>query len=123
MSGAYNRTLTPFGFQQEERLLWSAPQTYLDLSPFMKADRVEAPLLLIHGENDTNPGTPVMQSERFYDALAGLGKRARLVVLPREGHGYRARESVFHVLSEQADWLERYVKRGAGCGDPGQGAR
>ncbi len=105
MSGAYNRTLTPFGFQEEERNLWEAPQTYLALSPLLRADRIRAPLLLIHGAEDPNDGTSRMQSERLFDALKGLGKKARLVILPHEGHGYRARESVLHVLAEQGRLL------------------
>ena len=109
-SGAYNRTLTPFGFQAEERTLWEAPQTYFDMSPFMHADTVNEPILLIHGEKDNNPGTFPMQSERFYDALRGQGARARLVMLPAESHGYRARESLLHMLWEQERWLDRWVK-------------
>lgn len=114
-SGAYNRTLTPFGFQAETRTLWQAPGVYAAMSPYLYAHRIEAPLLLIHGESDANPGTAVIQSERMYGALKGHGKAARLVLLPHEGHGYRARESVLHVLAEMTDWLERYC-RGRGEG-------
>ena len=113
-SGAYNRTLTPFGFQAETRTLWQAPGVYAAMSPYLYAHRIEAPLLLIHGEADANPGTAVLQSERMYGALKGHGKAARLVLLPHEGHGYRARESVLHVLAEMDAWLERYCKRGEG---------
>lgn len=109
-SGAYNRTLTPFGFQGERRKLWDARDAYLALSPFVFADRIEAPLLLIHGEADENPGTHPLQSERLFHALQGLGKTARLVVLPAEGHRYAARETALHVLAEWLDWLERWVK-------------
>lgn len=109
-SGAYNRTLTPFGFQGERRHLWDASEAYIALSPFVHANRIEAPLLLIHGELDENPGTHPMQSERLFHALQGLGKTARLVMLPGEGHGYAARESVLHVLAEWLDWLDRWVK-------------
>ncbi len=109
-SGAYNRTLTPFGFQSEERTLWEAPETYFTMSPFMHADAVNEPILLIHGASDNNPGTYPMQSERFYDALRGHGARARLVMLPHESHGYRARESLLHMLWEQETWLDRWVK-------------
>ena len=108
-SGAYNRTLTPFGFQNEERTLWEAPGTYVTMSPFMHADRMNTPLLLIHGEADNNSGTFPMQSERYYAALKGLGKRVRLVILPKESHGYRARESVLHQLWEMDQWLERWL--------------
>ncbi len=109
-SGAYNRTLTPFGFQSEERNFWEATETYMAMSPFANANKINAPLLMIHGESDNNAGTYPMQSERFYNALKGLGKTARLVMLPHESHGYRARASVMHMLWEMTEWLDRYVK-------------
>ncbi|MGB7843929.1 MAG: prolyl oligopeptidase family serine peptidase [Salinimicrobium sp.] len=109
-SGAYNRTLTPFGFQSEERSYWEAPEVYYNMSPFMHADKMKTPLLLIHGEADNNSGTYPMQSERYFNALKGLGATARLVMLPKESHGYSAKESVLHVLWEQDQWLEKYVK-------------
>ncbi|MFP3941668.1 MAG: S9 family peptidase [Thermoanaerobaculia bacterium] len=109
-SGAYNRTLTPFGFQAEERTVWEAPEVYVAMSPFMHAEKVDEPILLIHGDSDNNSGTYPMQSERFYSALKGLGGTARLVMLPLESHGYRARESVLHALWEMDRWLERWVK-------------
>ncbi len=109
-SGAYNRTLTPFGFQSEERSYWEAPEVYNTMSPFMNADKMKTPLLLIHGEADNNSGTYPMQSERYFNALKGLGATARLVILPKESHGYSAKESVLHVLWEQDQWLEKYVK-------------
>ncbi|HYG61714.1 MAG TPA: prolyl oligopeptidase family serine peptidase [Thermoanaerobaculia bacterium] len=109
-SGAYNRTLTPFGFQAEERLLWKASETYLRMSPFMYADKINEPILLIHGQVDNNSGTDPIQSERFYSALKGQGATTRLVMLPGESHGYAARESLLHMLWETHSWLERYVK-------------
>lgn len=109
-SGAYNRTLTPFGFQSERRTLWEAPDTYINMSPFMRADGIKTPLLLIHGEADNNSGTFPIQSERLFAALQGFGATARLVMLPYESHGYSARESVLHVLAEMFDWFETYVK-------------
>jgi dipeptidyl aminopeptidase/acylaminoacyl peptidase len=109
-SGAYNRSLTPFGFQSEDRTFWEAPETYFAMSPFMHADKVDEPILLIHGEADNNSGTYPMQSERFYNALKGHGAICRLVMLPHESHGYRARESALHVLYETDRWLEKYVK-------------
>lgn len=109
-SGAYNRTLTPFGFQSEERNYWEIPDVYNAMSPFMHADRMKTPLLLIHGAEDNNSGTFTMQSERYFNALKGFGAPARLVLLPGESHGYYARESVMHVLWEQDRWLEKYVK-------------
>lgn len=109
-SGAYNRTLTPFGFQREERTVWEAPEIYFGMSPFMHVDKINEPILLIHGEADNNSGTYPMQSERFYNALKGLGKTARLVMLPHESHGYRARESILHMLWEMQEWMNRYVK-------------
>lgn len=113
-SGAYNRTLTPFGFQSEERSYWEAPEVYYAMSPFMHADKMKTPLLLIHGEADNNSGTYPMQSERYFNALKGLGATARLVMLPKESHGYSAKESVLHVLWEQDQWLEKYVKNREG---------
>lgn len=109
-SGAYNRTLTPFGFQSEERSYWDSPETYYTMSPFMHADKMKHPLLLVHGEADNNSGTYPMQSERYFNALKGLGATARLVMLPKESHGYRAKESIMHLLWEQDQWLETYVK-------------
>lgn len=112
-SGAYNRTLTPFGFQSEERSYWEAPEVYNTMSPFMHADKMKTPLLLIHGEADNNSGTFPMQSERYFNALKGMGAPVRLVVLPKESHGYAARESIMHLLWEQDQWLEKYVKNKA----------
>ena len=109
-SGAYNRTLTPFGFQSEERSYWEAPQVYYNMSPFMHAEKVNTPILLIHGEADNNSGTYPLQSERYFNALKGLGATARLVMLPKESHGYRAKESILHMLWEQDTWLEKFVK-------------
>jgi len=109
-SGAYNRTLTPFGFQSEERTLWEAPETYLNMSPFMYADKLKTPLLLIHGEADDNSGTFPVQSERMYQAVRGNGGTVRLVMLPDEAHGYAARETIEHVLYEMVSWMERYAK-------------
>jgi len=109
-SGAYNRTLTPFGFQSEERTYWEAPEVYYTMSPFMHADKMKTPLLLIHGEADNNSGTYPLQSTRYFNALKGLGATVRLVMLPKESHGYAARESILHMLWEQDQWLEKYVK-------------
>ncbi len=109
-SGAYNRTLTPFGFQGEDRSLWQAAETYLHMSPFLAADKITRPLLLVHGMDDPNSGTFPLQSDRFYEALKGLGARVRLVRLPAEGHGYRARESVGHVLWEMSSWCDTWLK-------------
>ncbi|MDC7998800.1 prolyl oligopeptidase family serine peptidase [Gilvibacter sediminis] len=109
-SGAYNRTLTPFGFQSEQRSYWDSPETYYTMSPFMHADKMKTPLLLVHGEADNNSGTYPLQSERYFNALKGLGATARLVMLPKESHGYRAKESIMHLLWEQDTWLETYVK-------------
>jgi len=109
-SGAYNRTLTPFGFQNEERNYWEAPEIYYNMSPFMHADTMKTPLLLIHGEADNNSGTYPLQSERYFNALKGLGAPVRLVMLPKESHGYRAKESIFHMLWEQDQWLEKHLK-------------
>ncbi len=109
-SGAYNRTLTPFGFQSEERTFWEARKTYMELSPFSYADKIDAPLLLIHGEADNNSGTYPMQSERFYSAIKGHGGNVRLVMLPHESHGYRAEESIKHMIWEMVTWLNKHLK-------------
>jgi dipeptidyl aminopeptidase/acylaminoacyl peptidase len=109
-SGAYNRTLTPFGFQSERRTLWEAPDTYIKMSPFMFADKIKTPILMIHGQADNNSGTFPIQSERLFAALKGFGATARFVYLPYESHGYSARESVLHVLAEMFEWFDKYVK-------------
>ncbi len=112
-SGAYNRTLTPYGFQGEERTYWQAPEVYNAMSPFNYADKIKTPILLIHGEADNNTGTYPMQSERFFAALKGQGATARYVVLPAEAHGYVARENLLHMLWEMDSWLNKYVKNPA----------
>ena len=109
-SGAYNRTLTPFGFQSEERTFWEAPEIYFKMSPFMHADKIKTPMLMIHGEADNNSGTFPMQSERMYGAMKGHGAEVRLVMLPHESHGYRAKESIHHMLWEMSTWLDKHVK-------------
>ena len=109
-SGAYNRTLTPFGFQSERRVFWDTPETYYKLSPFMAANKINEPLLLIHGEKDNNSGTFPEQSERMFAAIKGTGGTSRLVMLPHESHGYRGRENILHTLAEMIDWFEKYVK-------------
>jgi dipeptidyl aminopeptidase/acylaminoacyl peptidase len=109
-SGAYNRSLTPFGFQSERRSFWEAQEVYMNVSPFTHAHKINEPLLILHGEADNNPGTHTMQSERLFQAIRGNGGTARLVLLPHESHGYRARESVLHVLAEMFEWAERYGK-------------
>lgn len=109
-SGAYNRTLTPFGFQNERRTYWEAPEIYNTMSPFMNADKVKDPILLIHGIADNNSGTFPIQSERFYSALKGFGATVRLVMLPNESHGYAARESILHKHWEVLKWMDTYVK-------------
>lgn len=109
-SGAYNRTLTPFGFQSEQRNYWDAPEVYNKMSPFMNAHKIKKPILLIHGEADNNPGTFTLQTERLFQAIKGLGGTARMVILPRESHGYAAKESILHVLWEQEQFLDRYLK-------------
>jgi dipeptidyl aminopeptidase/acylaminoacyl peptidase len=109
-SGAYNRTLTPFGFQNEERTYWQAPQLYYEMSPFSYANKIKTPLLLIHGDADNNPGTFPINSERLYNAIKGNGGTVRYVSLPFESHGYSGRENILHMLWEMNSWLEKYVK-------------
>ncbi|WP_106915932.1 alpha/beta hydrolase family protein [Chryseobacterium aurantiacum] len=110
-SGAYNRTLTPFGFQTEQRNYWDVPEVYNTMSPFMNADKMKTPLLLIHGDADNNPGTFTLQTERYFQALKNLGAPVRMVLLPKESHGYQAKENIFHVLWEQDQFLEKCLKK------------
>jgi dipeptidyl aminopeptidase/acylaminoacyl peptidase len=109
-SGAYNSSLTPFGFQAEERTYWEAPDVYYAMSPFSYANQIKTPLLLVHGEMDNNSGTFPIQSERLYNAIKGHGGTVRYVVLPYESHGYSARENILHLLWEQNEWLDKWVK-------------
>jgi dipeptidyl aminopeptidase/acylaminoacyl peptidase len=109
-SGAYNRTLTPFGFQSEQRNYWETPEVYNAMSPFMNADKMKTPLLLVHGEADNNPGTFTLQTERYFQALKGLGAPARMLILPKESHGYSAKENILHLLWEQDQFLEKHLK-------------
>jgi dipeptidyl aminopeptidase/acylaminoacyl peptidase len=111
-SGAYNRTLTPFGFQSERRTLWQAPELYVKVSPFMFADKIKVPILLIHGEADSNSGTFPIQSDRMYRAIKGNGGAVRYVTLPDEAHGYSARESIEHTVWEMLTWFDKFVKNG-----------
>lgn len=109
-SGAYNRTLTPFGFQREQRNYWDNPELYNRMSPFMSADKMKTPMLLVHGEDDNNSGTYTEQTKRYFDALKNLGAPVRMVLLPKESHGYVAKENIFHLLYEQDVFLEKYLK-------------
>jgi dipeptidyl aminopeptidase/acylaminoacyl peptidase len=109
-SGAYNRTLTPFGFQAEDRTYWQDPQLYYTMSPFSYANKIKTPLLMIHGDSDDNSGTFPIQSERLFNAIKGHGGTVRFVSLPYEAHGYRGKENLLHMLWEQYNWLEKYVK-------------
>lgn len=109
-SGAYNRTLTPFGFQSEQRNYWEVPGIYNGMSPFMNAEKMKTPLLLVHGDADNNPGTFTLQTERYFQALKGLGAPVRMVLLPKEAHGYVAKENIFHLLWEQEQFLDKYLK-------------
>lgn len=109
-SGAYNRTLTPFGFQDEQRSFWEATKIYTEVSPFFYANKINEPILMIHGEADNNQGTYPIQSERLFAAIQGNGGTARLVMLPHESHGYAAKESIEHTVYEQINWFDKYVK-------------
>lgn len=109
-SGAYNRTLTPFGFQNEDRTYWQAPDLYNEMSPFSHADKIKTPILLVHGEMDNNTGTYPIQSDRMFNAIKGHGGTVKYVSLPYESHGYQGRENLLHLLNEQFAWLEKYVK-------------
>ncbi|MDP1978416.1 S9 family peptidase [Undibacterium sp.] len=110
-SGAYNRTLTPFGFQSEQRNYWESPDVYNKMSPFMSADKMKTPMLLVHGEADNNPGTFTLQTERYFQALKGLGAPVRMVILPKESHSYAAKENIMHLLWEQDQFLEKCLKK------------
>lgn len=109
-SGAYNRTLTPFGFQREQRNYWEAPEIYNTMSPFMNAEKMKTPMLLVHGEADNNPGTFTLQTERYFQALKGLGAPVRMVLLPKESHSYVAKENILHLLWEQEQFLDEHLK-------------
>ena len=109
-SGAYNRSLTPFGFQSEQRNFWEVPEIYNAMSPFYTANKMRKPILLIHGEADNNPGTFTLQTERYFQAIKGLGGNARMVILPKESHGYAAKENILHLLWEQEQFLDKYLK-------------
>lgn len=110
-SGAYNRTLTPFGFQSEQRNYWDVPNVYNEMSPFMNANKMKTPMLLVHGEADNNPGTFTLQTERYFQALKNLGAPVRMVLLPKESHGYVAKENILHLLWEQDQFLEKCLKK------------
>ncbi|HLW62720.1 MAG TPA: prolyl oligopeptidase family serine peptidase [Flavobacterium sp.] len=110
-SGAYNRTLTPFGFQREQRNYWEVPEVYNTMSPFMTAHKMKTPMLLVHGEADNNPGTFTLQTERYFQALKGMGAPVRMVILPKESHGYVAKENILHLLWEQEQFLDKYLKK------------
>jgi dipeptidyl aminopeptidase/acylaminoacyl peptidase len=112
-SGAYNRTLTPFGFQSERRTFWEVPDLYERMSPFFYAHQVKDAILLTHGEMDDNSGTFPIQSERFYMALKGHGATVRYITLPYEAHGYAARETHLHLIAEKIAWFDKYVKNAA----------
>ncbi len=112
-SGAYNRTLTPFGFQSERRTIWEASDVYLNMSPFLSAHKINEPILLIHGQADNNTGTFPIQSERMYTAIRGNGGTVRFVYLPFESHGYAGRESIEHTLAEMVEWFDKHVKNKA----------
>ncbi|CAI9776760.1 unnamed protein product [Fraxinus pennsylvanica] len=120
LSGAYNRTLTPFRFQSEKRTFWEAKYTYVEMSPFISADKITKPILLVHGEDDSNPGTWTMQSIRFYKALIANGACCRLVILPFENHTYLARENILHVLWETDRWLQKYCVANSGARTDGK---
>ena len=114
-SGAYNRSLTPFGFQNERRTFWEATDIYAAMSPFFHADKINEPILLTHGEVDNNSGTFPIQSARMYMALKGHGATVRYVTLPHESHGYASRESVLHTVAEMLNWANTYVKKTGGA--------
>ena len=116
-SGAYNRSLTPWGFQAERRSFWEAPDIYTKMSPFWYADKIKDPILLMHGEMDDNTGTFPINSERLYAALKGHGATVRLVMLPNEAHGYAARETLLHVIAERLNWFDKYVKNAGAKSD------
>ena len=109
-SGSYNKTLTPFGFQNERRSVWEAEKVYLDVSPFFVADKIKLPLLIMHGTDDANPGTTPLQATKLFEAIRGNGGTTRLVMLPHEPHWYAAMESNEQLLAEMTKWFDQYVK-------------
>ena len=115
--GMYNRSLTPNGFQSERRDFWEAQKTYLDMSPFFKADKLTGALLMYHSIEDQNVGTAPISSERMMHALQGLGKVASLYMYPYEDHGPAAKETLLDQWARWTAWLDVYVKN-AGQKDP-----
>ena len=109
-SGSYNKTLTPFGFQNERRSVWEAPDVYMKVSPFFVADKIKTPLLIMHGAEDANPGTTPLQAHKLYEAIRGNGGTTRLVMLPHEPHWYTAMESNEQLVYEMLRWFDKYVK-------------
>jgi len=109
-SGSYNKSLTPFGFQNERRTVWQAPKVYQEVSPFFYADKLKLPLLIVHGDEDANPGTTPLQASKLFEAVRGNGGTTRLVLLPHEPHHYAARESNEQVVYEMLNWFDKYVK-------------
>ncbi|MEX2182686.1 MAG: DUF305 domain-containing protein [Gemmatimonadaceae bacterium] len=111
--GMYNRTLTPFGFQTERRNFFEARETYLDMSPFLRADRLAGALLLYHATEDQNVGTAPLASTRMMAALQGLGKTAALYMYHYEGHSVATYESDLDMWARWFAWFDVYVKRPA----------
>lgn len=109
-SGSYNKTLTPFGFQNERRSVWEAQSVYLKASTFFYADKLKLPILIMHGDDDANPGTTPLQARKLYEAVRGNGGTARLVMLPHEPHWYASMESNEQLVYELARWFDKYVK-------------
>ncbi len=117
-AGGYNKTLTPFGFQNERRSLWTAAPVYEAVSSYQHADKINEPLLIVHGSDDANPGTEPIQSPKLFQAIRGLGGTTRLVMLPHEPHWFTARQSNEHFVHEMLSWFDRYVKNAAPVTSP-----
>ena len=108
--GMYNRSLTPFGFQSERRDFFQAEQTYLDMSPFFRADKISGALLMYHALEDQNVGTAPISSIRMFHALQGLGKPAALYMYHYEDHSDATYASDLDLWARWFAWFDVYVK-------------
>ncbi|WP_336320526.1 alpha/beta hydrolase family protein [Streptomyces lavendofoliae] len=112
-SGAYSRQFTALGFQNETRTLWEIPALYRDFDAITRAADIRRPVLVIHGEADHNPATPLTQALLLFQALTANGTRTRLVVLPGEGHTVRSRQGLAAALAAKTNWLTEGQKGGS----------
>ena len=78
--------------------------------PYVSADKIKAPLLLIHGTGDTN--VVPTESEQMFTALRMLGREAELVRVQGENHGINSKPSVEEGRDAvMLDWFDKYLKK------------